>query len=134
VAVGAALTGLFAVGCSEQGEGERCDYANSGNDSSGQGRDCEDGLECVSAARLLGNDEADRCCPPESEPFSSDKCRRGSDIGPVSAAGGSGGGDTAGGSGGGDAVGGGGNVGGDAGASSSESGGTAGGAGADGND
>ena len=53
----AALVGaLGAHGCSNYGEGERCelDSANGGND------DCQDGLEC----RNVGTNGA-RCCPPD---------------------------------------------------------------------
>jgi len=64
------------LACSDQAEGERCDYDRSGNNASNQGRDCESGLECVPASQLLAHDGADRCCPPEDEPFSDDRCRR----------------------------------------------------------
>ncbi len=53
----AALVGaLGAHGCSNYGEGERCelDSANGGND------DCQDGLVC----RNVGTNGA-RCCPPD---------------------------------------------------------------------
>ena len=96
--VGLFMLGLFAApGCSEQGEGDRCDWQKSGNDSSGQGRDCADGLECVQASQLLAQDGTDRCCPPSTDTFSDDRCRRRSGAahapgtGGTSATGGSGG-------------------------------------------
>jgi hypothetical protein len=68
--------GAMTTSCSKQDEGERCDYYRSGNDASGEGRDCDDGLECVPAAQLLLGDDTDRCCPPAGEPVSDDRCRR----------------------------------------------------------
>jgi hypothetical protein len=47
---------LSAPGCSQQGEGERCDNAKNGD------ADCDDGLICVEASQLRGQ-TADRCCP-----------------------------------------------------------------------
>jgi len=47
------------LGCSLQGEGERCDPAN--NDA-----DCESGLECVTGDDLVGLrgiEQAGLCCP-----------------------------------------------------------------------
>jgi hypothetical protein len=72
------LAVIVLTGCSEQAEGERCDLDSSGNDASGQGRDCESGLECVAARVLLGGceDKTDRCCPPADQSFSEDRCRR----------------------------------------------------------
>ena len=81
----------LAVACSEQDEGERCD-TKSGND------DCEGGLVCVSHEDLLRGreDETDRCCPPDDETPSDDRCRRAmpalSPPGNPSVAGGTGGG------------------------------------------
>ena len=61
IALGMALgLGLAAhAGCSNQGEGERCDKRgdNGGND------ECQDGLECVAQDILKQN--SDRCCPPD---------------------------------------------------------------------
>ncbi len=74
----AVASGLLTSGCSDQGEGERCDFELSGNTDSGQGRDCESGLECVSADQLLVNDGTDRCCPPSDQRSSDERCRRGS--------------------------------------------------------
>ncbi|HEY3237668.1 MAG TPA: hypothetical protein VGJ84_23310, partial [Polyangiaceae bacterium] len=49
---------LWAPSCAKQGEGERCDRQNSGEDS-----DCESGLVCKAAATLRVQDGVDRCCP-----------------------------------------------------------------------
>ena len=78
VGLAAIVSGLLTSGCSDQGEGERCDFELSGNTENGQGRDCEDGLECVSADQLLINDGTDRCCPPADQRSSDERCRRGS--------------------------------------------------------
>jgi hypothetical protein len=57
----AVFAAIFAVavasmpGCSQQGEGERCDYAKNGND------DCDSGLVCIAARELL-DQATDRCC------------------------------------------------------------------------
>ncbi|HET9933987.1 MAG TPA: hypothetical protein VFQ35_24960, partial [Polyangiaceae bacterium] len=48
-----AVTLSLSVGCSKQGEGERCDHTNAGD------TDCEDGLVCTNVAP-----NQDRCCPP----------------------------------------------------------------------
>jgi hypothetical protein len=49
----------LADGCSQQGEGERCDLAANGD------ADCQSGLVCKKASLLqLGSDQTDRCCPP----------------------------------------------------------------------
>jgi hypothetical protein len=66
---GFALAGLFVAmaACSNQGEGDRCDFDN-GND------DCQDGLVCVPKTPQTGRgsnagvvnppyNNADRCCP-----------------------------------------------------------------------
>jgi hypothetical protein len=53
-----AATLLSLPGCSEQGEGERCDSAKNGNN------DCDSGLICVPAAELRVQ-TADRCCPAD---------------------------------------------------------------------
>jgi hypothetical protein len=46
-----------AVGCSRQGEGERCDFDAAGDD------DCDSGLVCTTCERLADR-VTDRCCPP----------------------------------------------------------------------
>lgn len=46
---------LLALGCADQGEGERCDRRNNN-------ADCESGLVCTSKETLKSN--ADLCCPP----------------------------------------------------------------------
>ncbi len=60
---------LILSACAKQGEGERCDFTNNGND------DCENSLECVSSDDLLDN-STDRCCPPEGQQISDDRCIR----------------------------------------------------------
>jgi hypothetical protein len=61
----AVFAAVFAVavmsmpGCSQQGEGERCDSAKNGND------DCDSGLVCVAARDLL-DQATDRCCLPNN--------------------------------------------------------------------
>jgi hypothetical protein len=55
-----ALVSLLAAsmpGCSQQGEGERCDLAKNGN------ADCDSGLSCVPAQQLRIH-ATDRCCKP----------------------------------------------------------------------
>jgi hypothetical protein len=51
-----AVTALSMPGCSQQGEGERCDLLANGD------ADCNDGLTCVPKNSLLEG-TADRCCP-----------------------------------------------------------------------
>jgi len=58
--------GMFAPGCSQQGEGERCDFAKSGSAS------CDDGLQCRKTADLLDK-SSDRCCPA-GETFNDQRC------------------------------------------------------------
>jgi hypothetical protein len=53
VAFGVALS---FVGCSRQGEGERCDFNAAGN------TDCDEGLVCVTCPELRTG-TVDRCCP-----------------------------------------------------------------------
>ncbi|MBI3201843.1 MAG: hypothetical protein HYZ29_09900, partial [Myxococcales bacterium] len=60
---------LWAPGCAEQAEGERCDFEKSGH------QDCETGLVCVPAADLIDN-ATDRCCPPEGQSISDNRCLR----------------------------------------------------------
>lgn len=69
LAVASALAVLSAPGCSQQGEGERCDRLQASNTSS----DCDSGLSCVAAAEL--DSPVDRCCPPEGQE-TSDRCTR----------------------------------------------------------
>jgi len=54
----AALAMLSAPGCSQQGQGERCDSAKNGD------LDCDSGLTCTKKAQLLEG-ITDRCCPAE---------------------------------------------------------------------
>lgn len=56
-----------AVGCSRQGEGERCDLAAAGHD------DCDSGLVCTSC-RVLQGHVVDRCCPPAGTSSSDPRC------------------------------------------------------------
>jgi hypothetical protein len=49
---------ISAPGCSQQGEGERCDEAKNGD------LDCDDGLKCVRDSELRDPaPNTDRCCP-----------------------------------------------------------------------
>jgi hypothetical protein len=68
---------LWAPGCGKQGEGERCDYLRNGH------QDCESPLICVQAGELVDDSQnaPDRCCPPEGQPYSDERCTRRSDIG-----------------------------------------------------
>jgi hypothetical protein len=54
----ALVLGLLSPGCSQQGEGERCDNLRAGDS------DCESGLVCVPEGRLLEG-TSDRCCKPD---------------------------------------------------------------------
>src|SRR5690606_31491148 len=58
----------FAVGCAEQGEGERCDLANDNNDCAG------DKIVCTSL-RSLNRGTVGAVCCPESDP-SANVCKR----------------------------------------------------------
>lgn len=60
---------LAGGGCSRQGEGERCDFLNAGDE------DCDDGLVCVQAINLVSSG-ADRCCPPPDERITDSRCTR----------------------------------------------------------
>jgi hypothetical protein len=61
-----ALTSAYStVGCSRQGEGDRCSLLNGD-------RDCRDGLTCR-AASTLQNSEIDRCCPDDGD-YDEDVC------------------------------------------------------------
>jgi hypothetical protein len=53
----ALATASVAVGCSRQGEGERCDLEAAGDD------DCDSGLVCIACGDLADR-VTDRCCPP----------------------------------------------------------------------
>jgi hypothetical protein len=72
----------LSVGCSKQGEGERCDRAKAGDS------DCEDGLKCDKV------DGQDRCCPPPGAPISDSRCQS-TGIIPVGGNSGTGGGSSA---------------------------------------
>ena len=74
-----ALAVMTVPGCSQQGEGERCDSAKNGDE------DCDSGLTCVRSTEL--SDRAtDRCCPAEGSE-SDKRCTRGA---PPTSSGGSG--------------------------------------------
>lgn len=86
VALGALL---WPVACSNQGEGQRCDWRN-GND------DCESGLECIRVSQLSGATasvgDAALCCPHDPLAAKVDACLRvgqliGADAGSDGAAG-----------------------------------------------
>jgi len=83
-----AVVVLAVPACSQQGEGERCDYAKNGNE------DCESGLTCVLKDSLLER-VTDRCCPPEGTGNSS-RCRRRTGADDTGGTGGTGGTDTGG--------------------------------------
>ena len=57
---------LAFVGCSRQGEGERCDRQAAGDE------DCDTGLRCIRCTDLAKG-TIDRCCPPGA---SSGDCER----------------------------------------------------------
>jgi hypothetical protein len=80
-----ALVVLAMPGCSQQGEGDRCDNAKNGNE------DCESGLTCVVSKNLLNKDIGDRCCPPTGV-GSNSRCTRGSGTDAGGTGGGSSGG------------------------------------------
>ncbi len=62
---GLGLLALTSVGCSRQGEGERCDLAANGHN------DCEEGLFCTPASG-----DVDRCCPPQGAAIEDSRCVR----------------------------------------------------------
>jgi hypothetical protein len=67
VAVGTLALGVL-FGCADQGEGERCD-TKSGNE------DCASGLVCTElAVEPVSGQPLARCCPPEGEKISDDRC------------------------------------------------------------
>jgi hypothetical protein len=63
-----ALAVLSAPGCSQQGEGERCDLEKNGD------ADCNDGLTCIKATDLHDG-ITDRCCPADGTESDS-RCTR----------------------------------------------------------
>jgi hypothetical protein len=63
----ALATASVAVGCSRQGEGERCDLVAAGHD------DCDSGLICI-ACEDLADRVTSRCCPPSGS--SDPRCAR----------------------------------------------------------
>ena len=63
-----ALATLF-VGCSRQGEGERCDKEAAGD------TDCDTGLKCIECERLARG-AVDRCCPEDSSAHTKGECDR----------------------------------------------------------
>lgn len=77
-----AASALIALGCSNQGEGERCSRlaGNNGDD------DCEPGLHCVTVGQL------ELCCPTDRTP-SDPQCIEGLGTGGTGGAGGSAGSD-----------------------------------------
>ncbi len=87
---------LSAPACSEQGEGERCDFAKNGD------LDCDSGLTCVKRNELAEN-VTDRCCPDANTETDS-RCARGTPT--TTTTGGSGNTSTAGAASGGEASGG----------------------------
>jgi hypothetical protein len=68
-----ALAVLSAPGCSQQGEGERCDNAKNGD------LDCDSGLVCVRKGELHDG-ITDRCCPPGMGTESDARCTRGTPV------------------------------------------------------
>jgi hypothetical protein len=63
---------MSAPGCSQQGEGERCDFFKNGD------ADCDSGLTCVKKIELLEN-ITDRCCPADGTE-SDTRCTRGTPM------------------------------------------------------
>jgi len=77
-----AMAVLSMPGCSQQGQGERCDSINGDTD-------CNDGLTCVLSSQLAVRG-VDRCCPaPNTETDS--RCQRLGGSGNVAGSGGTGG-------------------------------------------
>jgi len=66
VAFGVALS---FVGCSRQGEGERCDFTAAGR------TDCDDGLVCITCPVLRAG-TVDRCCPATPGAETDARCER----------------------------------------------------------
>lgn len=73
LALVSAAVALGAPGCSQQGEGERCDSGKNGD------ADCESGLTCVVKSQLLEG-ITDRCCPAAGTE-SDKRCTRGTGQG-----------------------------------------------------
>jgi hypothetical protein len=73
-----AIAVMTVPGCSQQGEGERCDSAKNGD------QDCDSGLTCI-RSNELSDGVTDRCCPAEGSE-SDKRCTRGT---PSTASGGS---------------------------------------------
>ncbi|MFZ5891331.1 MAG: hypothetical protein ACOY0T_09795 [Myxococcota bacterium] len=59
----------LSVGCSKQGEGERCDQKNAGD------TDCDDGLICTNVSTSMTSENY-RCCPPEGAAIGDSRCQR----------------------------------------------------------
>jgi hypothetical protein len=65
---------LVCLGCSKQGEGERCD-------TNSDDLDCESGLVCRGADQLsIEGRGVALCCPPNGVPPSVDACRAGTPL------------------------------------------------------
>ena len=69
-----AIAVLSAPGCSQQGEGQRCDYTKNGD------VDCDDGLVCIKSAELA-NHLGDICCHEDPANDSKSRCARGAATG-----------------------------------------------------
>lgn len=65
-----AIAVLSAPGCSQQGEGQRCDSTKNGN------ADCDDGLVCIKKAALKEG-ITDLCCHEDAANDSASRCTRG---------------------------------------------------------
>jgi hypothetical protein len=77
VVLGLLVGGFIAIvtACSNQAEGERCDFEN-GND------DCQEGLVCVESRELVqGVNQGDRCCPVDRTKATHPACKIGATIG-----------------------------------------------------
>lgn len=70
-----ALAGLFVAlsACSNQGEGERCNFLNGDED-------CGDGLVCYQSTQLKDSN-ADRCCPVDRTTATNPFCQTGGSSG-----------------------------------------------------
>lgn len=75
--VTSALLGVFVAlsACSNQGEGERCNFLNGDEDCK-----TDEGLVCYQAAQLTDKD-ADRCCPRDRNTATNPLCKLPLDIG-----------------------------------------------------
>lgn len=80
IAAAFALVAILTLGggCSNQGEGERCDTRGQNNGTD----DCQSGLQCFKPSDLNGVPTTDqytgRCCPPDRTRATTDVCRLGS--------------------------------------------------------